>query len=445
MKQFLLPVLLWSLAISPIFAQSQMPSEAHYYVTELSLQSQRLLQIAGLLDPTTDEMQIESRATDLRLDSTATFHNYSPTDSMPKSLTWYMYPQDNATVNIDFAWDVDHWVISNRTTTLTDESGRIVDVIAQRWDETAQTYVPESRLEVFPHGDSHTLIDSFFVSVYVEGGTWSREFSTWNSFDNADRITESESEFVFFGESLTLLDKYLYANDLLDKIETYQVFEGEEMLGSVQFYLYQDGLVWATMTHVAAGIGELIPETREEYTYDEHGQLILQNHYIYDFEKQDWKFYQADSYIYNALGRVTLQELVTIDGAGVTTRTRTLSDYINDEYINVQENTLYDFASDAWHTIDKTFYYYSELVAVDPELPADADELIMFPNPTTGAVNLQVDGETKVYVYGMNGQLLNTAVIREGQALELHFLPAGVYQVRANTESAHFAGKLIKQ
>jgi hypothetical protein len=445
MKQFLLPVLLWTLAISPIFAQSQMPSEAHYYVTELSQQSQRLLEIAGLLRTTEEPARIETRATDLRLDSTATFHNYSPTDSMPKTLTWYMYPQENATVNIDFAWDVDHWIISNRTTTLTDELGRIVDVIAQRWDETAQGYVPESRLEVFPHGDSHTQIDSFFVSVYVEGGTWSREFSTWNTYNNADQITESLSEFVFFGESLHLLDKYFYVNDRLDKVETYQVFEGEEMLGSVQFYLYQDGLVWATMTHVAAGIGELVPETREEYTYDENGQVILQNHYVYDFEKQDWKFYQADSYIYNALGRVTLQELVTIDGAGVTTRTRTISDYINDEYISVQENTLYDFASDTWHTIDKTFYHYSELVAVDPELPADADKLIMFPNPTTGTINMEVDGETSVYVYGMNGQLLNATTIRQGQALDLSALPAGMYEVRANSISKSYAGKLIKQ
>ena len=447
MKRFMLPVLTWTLAISQLFAQQQMPKEAHYYVTELSATSQHLLAIAGLLDTASDENgQLEYRATDLRLDSTETFHLYSPLDSVPQAMSWYMYPQDNATVNIDFGWDVDHWFISNRTTTLTDELGRIVDVISQRWDAAAQTYIPESRLEVFPHDDSHVLIDSFFVSTWDSTGTWSREFSTWNEYDNNDRLLESASEFVFFGETLSLLDRYHYISNHLDKVETFQVFEGEEMLGSVTFYLYQNDVLWVTMTNVAAGIGELVPESREEYTYNAAGLLELQNHYLYDFEKQDWKFYGSDSYIYDEQGREYLHEVVSIDEVGIITRQLTTSDYIQDEHLAMLTNAVYDNNIEDWAILDRTFYHYSEVVAVDPEIPADAESLIMYPNPSMGSVNIDLDDAATVYVYSFNGQLVTTTTVDgRNHTLDLDMLPAGVYQVRAATETAHYAGKLVKQ
>jgi hypothetical protein len=447
MKRFMLPVLTWTLAISQLFAQHQIPKEAHYYVTELSKTSQLLLERAGLLKPAAGENeQLETRATDLRLDSTETFHLYTQTDSVPQSLTWYMYPEANVTVNIDFGWDVDHWIISNRTTTITDDLGRTVDIFAQRWDETLGNYVPESRLEVFPRGDSHSLIDSFFVSRWDENQTWTREFSTWNAYGNNDLLQESASEFVFFGETLTLLDRYHYIANRLDKVETFQVFEGEEMLGSVTFYLYQNDVLRVTMTNVAAGIGELVPESREEYTFNAAGLLELQNHFIYDFEKQDWKFTGADSYIYDEEGREYLHEVVSLDEVGIMTRTLTTSDYIRDEHLAMQTHAVYDNNIEDWAILDRIFYHYSEVVAVDPELPADAEVLVMYPNPSNGTVNIGLDEDATVYVYGLNGQLVATTTTQgRNNTLDLNMLPAGLYQVRASTETAHYAGKLVKQ
>lgn len=446
MKRFLLPVLGWTLAISQLFAQPQTGS-THFYVAELSQGSQRLLELTGLhQSKEAANPMIESRASELRLDSTAVYHNYTATDSMPKYLTWYMYPQENATVNIDFQYDTDHWITINRTTTLRDEMDRIVDVIAQRWDETLQTYLPESRLEVFPHLDSPALVDSFIVSVWKEGESWSPEFSVRNTYDNADRLLESRSDFVFFDEILTLIDRYTYVDGLLNKIQTFTIMAGEEVLGGEELFLYQNDTLFAAISYTAAGIGEMIPETRMEYSYYPNGQVSLINHFIYDFEKQDWKFWRADGYAYDDEDRLALYELVTIDDAGILSRNLTSYTYTGENYMLLETNAVYDNSIESWIVTDKKFYYYSELVAVDPELPADVNELIMYPNPTFGMVQMKIESPMKVFVYTMNGQLVKSASLEAGEkTVDLTTLPAGLYQLRATSLDEYYSGKLVKQ
>ena len=143
---------------------------------------------------------------------------------------------------------------------------------------------------------------------------------------------------------------------------------------------------------------------------------------------------------------MVLYQLVTIDEAGTLSRNLTTYLYASDDYVSVETNAVYDNSIENWIVVDKKFYYYSELVAVDPELPADVNELIMYPNPTSGLVQMKIESPMKVYVYTMNGQLVKSAQLETGEkTVDLSALPAGLYQLRATSQDDYYSGKLVKQ
>ena len=96
MKLFLLPVLCWTLAISPIFAQKQLPVSVQPYLLHQDKSTLLLLDIAGFNFDDQLVERINPRSLDLQLDSTVTYGSYSGNDSVPVSLTRYSYPEANA-------------------------------------------------------------------------------------------------------------------------------------------------------------------------------------------------------------------------------------------------------------------------------------------------------------------------------------------------------------
>src|SRR5687768_10960527 len=158
MKLFLLPVLCWTLATSLTFAQKQLPTSMKPYMVYQEGKIQHILDLAGFDQTQKTEAMVNPRSFDPVLDSTTTYANYAPLDSIPSVHSRYSYPQENVEVIVDFTFDVDHWSLLSRTTIISNEFGVNTDIIAQLYDESIQNYVPESRLQVFPHGQSADLV-----------------------------------------------------------------------------------------------------------------------------------------------------------------------------------------------------------------------------------------------------------------------------------------------
>jgi hypothetical protein len=78
--------------------------------------------------------------------------------------------------------------------------------------------------------------------------------------------------------------------------------------------------------------------------------------------------------------------------------------------------------------------------------PTTLDAFFLYPNPTTGIVQVKLSGQISVLIYTISGQLIKKYTLATGErVLDLSELPPGIYQVRARSEDDYFSGKLLIQ
>jgi hypothetical protein len=82
----------------------------------------------------------------------------------------------------------------------------------------------------------------------------------------------------------------------------------------------------------------------------------------------------------------------------------------------------------------------------DSTAPMTIDAFFLYPNPTSGIVQVKLSGKISVLIYTISGQLIKKYTLAHGErVLDLHDLPAGIYQVRARSDEDYFSGKLLIQ
>lgn len=78
--------------------------------------------------------------------------------------------------------------------------------------------------------------------------------------------------------------------------------------------------------------------------------------------------------------------------------------------------------------------------------PTTIDAFFLYPNPTSGIVQVKLSGKISVLIYTISGQLIRKHTLAHGErVLDLSDLPAGIYQVRARSDDDYFSGKLLIQ
>lgn len=448
MKHFVLPVLMWTLAISQTFAQKSLAPSIEAYANHAPAKVQHLLNLAGFTEnnQSNEETKIETRSSELQLDSTVTFHLYSANDSVPQTREYYFYPEPRQQKVIQFGFQNNAWHTLSRSAIFKDELGRIVEVISHVYDESIGNYIPESRLRVYPYEDSPSLIDSFFVEVYnEETDAFETQLSTWNTYDSQDRLTESLSAVELFQLPIYFVDRYTYnAEGNLAEIASFNIDGEEEFPGGRQEFTYEGGKVKTHTTYTSDGVGGEFPESREEYVYFTSGTEENINYYLWDFEKNDWKIYRADAFLYDNEHRQIQSETNQEDGTGIWNRSKTTFTYKQDQFVEVEASFVYDQIIDDWAVTSKKFYYYNELTATDEPIIADA--VFLYPNPTNGTVQVKLDGKVSLHVYTLTGQLLKNIYLEGGnKTAYLNGLPAGVYTIRAKSNENYYADKLVIQ
>jgi hypothetical protein len=157
--------------ISPVFGQKQLAASIQSYAVNWGYSVKQMFQAAGYDVPGPKASfdlvsAIETRSNEPRLDSTITYCGYDVNhqDSLPLLRNVYTYPQDGMLVNTGYFFDFDHWTPLSRNVMIFDELDRMVDAFAQVYDDAIGDFTPDSRIEFYPHENSLTEADSFFVS-----------------------------------------------------------------------------------------------------------------------------------------------------------------------------------------------------------------------------------------------------------------------------------------
>lgn len=443
---FFLPVL-FLLAVSQSFAQKTLAPSLKPYADNWSHNVKRMLNHAGFDLQAAAVNKISSRG-DLQLDSTKTFYAYNlpaPGDSTPLFRTIYQYPTAIEAIETNYQFEGNVWQPINRTTITRDAQQRIVLVTGEGYDWDSQSFVPDSRLESYPHGNSQDLLDSFFVYAWnTDLEDWELLLSTQNVFDDNDRLMEQYSIFDLSGTVLEFKDVYLY-NDNGDNhiIETYALFDGFEFNTGRTEIQYFDHQPIEVTVFVTDGL-EFFPQSRRNYAYTLFGAVRLELGFEWNVEKEDWRMIERTEYGYDNQQRVASKETTFINQDAPNERELQTFGYVQDDYLLVEYLLFWDDNLFDWMLDSKKFYYYAGLVSVRPT-PRPALALQIAPNPTTDAVRLNLQEETTVQVFNTAGNLVQSRLIQPGQSLNLVELPAGIYQVTAQQGADFYSGKIVKQ
>jgi PKD repeat protein len=100
-------------------------------------------------------------------------------------------------------------------------------------------------------------------------------------------------------------------------------------------------------------------------------------------------------------------------------------------------------------TSDMTYLYIDDIrVEANHEDPASiegafANGVNIFPNPTTGIVNIQAEGLNKVVVYDVTGRMMMS--VANDNTIDISNLEAGVYFFSVETENGSAMKKLVKE
>lgn len=448
MKNNLLLILLFlSLIGQTAFAQKRLSPSIRPLAVNWTYSVVKSMQRAGFDMPTMPANTLTSNQGSyaLQLDSTKTFYEYSQGwggDSTPIFRTTYVYPQTNTKIETNFQYDNGQWQPLHRSTISHDDQKRLVAVSAEIFDAESQTFRPDSKLEIFPHGDSPELIDSFLTSLWDSTILdWRILLANENLFDPQDRILESVTLLNNLGDTLIFKEVFAYnANGDNHLIEEFDL-SGNDVIPSGRTEItYVDHRPLEVLVLVSDGIS-FLPQRRTNYAYNLFGELRKQMEFKWNPEENRLYLFKTNDYAYDPT-----QRLSTITTSWHTTEERQLTHYgyLADENLYVEIVLHWDDDLFDWVLDSKKYYYYAGFVSVDPD-PITVRSLDLSPNPTAGLTRLKLDGPAQIQIFNANGAMVSSREYRPEDLLNLADLPSGLYFITARSASEVYAGRIVKQ
>ncbi|MCC6461100.1 MAG: T9SS type A sorting domain-containing protein [Saprospiraceae bacterium] len=436
---FSLVFAVWVSAQTPAFLSPNAQQHLAQHAPQLLKQLQQLAQHAP-------QNKVQDRGDALLLDSTVTYFNYSANDSTPQFKSVFSYPSDVLSVETTYANQSGQWQPYSRSAQHFDALGRTIRVLSETYHPT-KAWIPESRLEVYPHGDSQFQADSFIVSVWDTTATaWLLALQNSTSFDNQDRPVVIFTLFnEFLGQSFALLDELEYDAN------------GDNHL-TIQSL--QDQGVWIPFTRIdleyeqhreVLQTSSLIideqtsfPQSRIETSYTPEGLTSVVKSFSFDPISGGWTLDETTGYLYDAQNRV-ISQVDDIPSVSDPERNWIQYDYVEGENLRFEAHYLWDFAgTNSWVVTDKTFYYYGNTTAGHEAV--NAGPLPLAPNPSTGLVRLPALNKGLVTVLNTQGQAVQPAQTQlQDGLLDLSNLPAGLYYISVQDGANRQTGALVKQ
>jgi len=448
MKNSLLLALLWAICFIAASAQRTLPPSLRPHAANWHYTAVKALHQAGYDMPTLHNGSVSQRSNGLQLDSTKTFYGYglpTPADSTPLFLSTYRYPQADTKVETNFQYENGVRQKVNRSTSTSDQQGRLTEVFAEIFDPAANGYRQDSRLDIFPHGTSQTLVDSFFVWQWdTTAMEWALLIANKNTYDAQDRLLHGLSIVDVFGQSVTFGDSYTYDskgdNNL---IESYALIDGIEYPSGKTELTYADHLLTQSIVFEIDDNGKYLPQSKSEYSYTPFRREEVGKTYQWSFDKNDWV--QSGEYLhtYDAAQRLTLRENHIMYQNAPEDRERFVYQYKEGNLLALEEAHFWD--GNVFYLSDRKHYYYSGGSSASREPELRAQPLLMQPNPTTGMLRLNLQESANIQIFSNTGQQIRADFFEPQGTLNISDLPSGLYFVVARTETGVFTGRVVKE
>lgn len=257
-----------------------------------------------------------------------------------------------------------------------------------------------------------------------------------NTYDSHGNLTEEiGQEYDTTSMTWTNYEKHTYTYDLNDN-----------MTGEVNNY-------WDTQTSAWAN------NDQTSYTYDANDNETERITMIWDFQTSAFNNNSRKTIAWNANDDETLIEEYSWNASAWDKNFRTTFTYLSggEKDIELDEWSTDNGAS--WTPVDagnpsqeeKRVWIYTTIVTSVPPIDKMDNQISIYPNPSTGLVNISMGGNFKdglvtINVYNIFGQLVynsNTICANNSINLNLETIASGTYFLKISNENSISTEKLI--
>lgn len=434
------------LLVGNLFAQTNLPIPTTFEKLLKQRAPEVLAHMEHLFRQPAQPAGIVPRGGTPQLDSTVLYTGYSfVADTFPLEKAAFEYPSSQVTVITEYV-HFDTWYPNGRTTQIRDNLGRTIEMQGEVYDFDNETWLPESRIYIAPHGNSLDDLDSMVIEIWdPELSEWITTLGTANSFDDQDRLVATLSYLNFGGFEIALLDEMYYDDNGDNHLIELSVYEDEvwTMYNIVEIEYEQHREMRRTTSAIDEDSGTTFPTNVLETTYDANGNIVRTEGYEFDFFIFDWVVTEVVERGYDNQNRPIFLQTENFTTNGPLPQ-RTDYAYLDGENLAVEVYSEKDPITQTWLVLEKNYYYYSGTTSSRDVLVGES--LILSPNPTTGFVRLPVSAEAQVSVVGINGISMPVAQSnRMNGQIDLSNLPAGIYYITVQAGLERRVGKVVKQ
>lgn len=434
-----------TLAFQSLHAQKRLSPSVWGTAVNWKYSLVKSMHTAGFEMPTLPKSGVVDYQPPTTLDSTISsmhFPGGNP-DSVPFVRTTLRYPKENVSIETEYRWEINKWNLFSQTTTVRDDLGRVLKIQFDRYNPSADAMKPESKLEMHPRHDDPELIDSLFTFLWNPlNQAWVSDLKQYNKFNAQDQIQESISILHNMGDPMTFLERFTYnENDLNTLIEEFRIIGSDEIPSGQTDIQYGEQLLPIEYL-VSAVVGtQLKPITRTNLAYFPNGTLRRQMSFERNQTLQNWQLVQTMNFTYTST-----QKLASRDLSRNLEEERFYQYYVynQDGDLYMERSMHWDDDLFDWVLDGKKYYYYSGMVAVDPQ-PVLAGALRIMPNPAAQVVRLDTQEPLQVRIFNQQGAEVRILQYEPEQWLELGDLPNGLYVITAHSSKGLYTGKMVKQ
>lgn len=330
----------------------------------------------------------------------------------------YSYNADRQIEEITSSyWDITtaQWIVSAKETYSYNTDGSINEVFYSYWDMGSNMWLPATKDAFAYNGNMITRISSY----------WEPNTSSW--YPEA----KEEQTYDAFG-NLTLAINYNW--DFLGN--TWVESEKRELT-----YDITTGTIEQTTSNWDTNTSSWVPDQLETISVDLTTGDILENTLaLWNQDSTDWVLTQKTEFNYNGA--------YTSDDLSLPPRySMDLQDFFNHMLTQV---TFYDWDSDLgeWELLAEINLYYSEKV-ITSSSEVLWEKARVAPNPVADELTFDIpqsSGLLQFNCFNLNGTLVQSAQILNGQAVDVSTLPPGAYIYVLHTgKGKNFRGKFIKK
>lgn len=413
------------------------------------------------------------KSTTHKLDSIIVSEHYNSEDIWEtRTIQKYTYHTDGSiATNEQFDFNLDEGTSANTSKNeyTYDSNGNLTMDLEYYWDDETEEWKQGTK-EEYTYDINDNLLSKISRSFVNSTSTWKNTDKREYQYNSSNQeITNTYFQWPYEGnewETSSKMETEYNLSGLVSVMISYQWdTEATNWNSSTKYsYIYEDntltsysGQNWST------SLNEWTNNYNTTLTYNENQNITLRFMEKWDTDNYQWGNYRKYEYDYDSNGDFVYQSSSSWDISTSIWEESSKSNYNYDETIPANEailnipviNEFFDFHyykevnaplsylyfsyyGDAWHESKKGECFYSELSSSISNNSELINNVVLYPNPSNGIINISVPNIENTYditIYNISGEMIKTKRFSGNVKINLSEFSNGQYYLKYNEGS----------